>query len=58
MAKKSGYTPIYLVSPQIRSVVFTLLQREVPEPVVLSYNEIVPNVRVNVISSAILSTAA
>lgn len=56
--KKMGYGPVFLVSPQIRSVVFTLLQREVLEPVVLSYNEIVPNIRVNVVSSAVISTAA
>ena len=56
--KKMGYAPVFLVSPQIRSVVFTLLQREVLEPVVLSYNEIVPNIRVNVVSSAVISTAA
>lgn len=57
-AKNSGFMPIFLVSPQIRSVVFTLLQREVPDPVVLSYNEIVPNIKVNVISSAVISNAA
>jgi flagellar biosynthesis protein FlhA len=57
-AKNTGYTPVFLVSPQIRSVTFSLLQREVPDPVVLSYNEIVPNIKVDVISSAAISTAA
>jgi flagellar biosynthesis protein FlhA len=57
-AKNTGYTPVFLVSPQIRSVTFSLLQREVPDPVVISYNEIVPNIKVDVISSAAISTAA
>jgi flagellar biosynthesis protein FlhA len=50
-ARNAGYTPVFLVSPHIRSVTFSLLQREVPDPIVLSYNEIVPSVKVNVISS-------
>jgi len=36
---------------------FTLLEREVPDPVVLSYNEIVPEIRVNVIGTALLRAA-
>ncbi len=57
-ARKSTPAPVFLVSPAIRSVVFTLLERELHDPVVLSYNEISPNVRVNVITSALMSTAA
>jgi flagellar biosynthesis protein FlhA len=49
-ARKSTPVPVFLVSPAIRSVVFTLLERELHDPVVLSYNEISPNVRVNVIT--------
>ena len=57
-ARNAGYTPVFLVSPHIRSVTFSLLQREVPDPVVISYNEIVPSVKVNVISSAALAGVA
>lgn len=57
-ARNAGYTPVFLVSPHIRSVTFSLLQREVPDPIVLSYNEIVPSVKVNVISSAALAGVA
>jgi flagellar biosynthesis protein FlhA len=57
-AKGSIQMPVFLVSPAIRSVVFALLERELPDPVVLSYNEISPNVKVNVITSALISTAA
>ncbi len=53
-ASKMGYTPIYLVSPQIRSVTFALLEREVPAPVVFAYNEITKNIKVNVVVSALL----
>ncbi len=56
--KAQGYAPVYLVSPHIRSVTFALLQREVPDPIVLSYNEIVPSVKVNVVHSAMVSAAA
>ncbi|TAL39487.1 MAG: flagellar biosynthesis protein FlhA [Spirochaetes bacterium] len=56
--KQQGFAPVFLVSPQIRSVTFALLQREVHDPVVLSYNEIAPTVKVNVISSAVLASAA
>ncbi len=57
-ARNMGVAPIYLVSPQIRSVTFSLLEREVPDPIVLSYNEVAPNIRVNVITSALLPSAA
>ncbi len=53
-AGKMGYAPIYLVSPQIRSVTFVLLEREVPAPVVFAYNEITKNIKVNVVVSALL----
>ncbi|HOJ28506.1 MAG TPA: flagellar biosynthesis protein FlhA [Spirochaetota bacterium] len=56
-ARSAGFAPVYLVSPHIRSVLFTLLEREVPDPVVLSYNEIVPEIRVNVIGTALLRAA-
>jgi flagellar biosynthesis protein FlhA len=49
---------IYLVSPQIRTVIFTMLEREIPAPVVLSYNEISNNINVNVVGSALLNNAA
>ncbi len=57
-ARKAGHAPVFLVSPQIRSVSFSLLQREVLDVTVLSYNEIVATVKVNVISSAAISSAA
>ncbi len=53
-----GYTPVFLVSPQIRSVTFTLLEREIMAPVVLSYNEITSNIQVNVVVSALFTSAA
>jgi len=55
VSQNAGFIPIYLVSPQIRSVTFALLEREVKGAVVLSYNEIVPTVKVNVVSSAVLA---
>ena len=58
LSKNKGFTPVYLVAPQIRRVTFTLLEREVPAPVVLSYNEISSSVKVNVVVSALLSSAA
>ncbi len=54
-ARNAGFMPVYLVSPQIRSVTFVLLEREIPEPVVLSYNEIVPDIQVNIVTTALLS---
>jgi flagellar biosynthesis protein FlhA len=57
-SKAMGHSPVYLVSPQIRRVTFTLLEREVPAPVVLSYNEISSSVKVEVVVSALLSSAA
>lgn len=56
-ARSAGFVPVYLVSPNIRSVLFTVLEREVPDPVVISYNEIVPEIRVNVIGTALLRAA-
>ena len=55
VSQNAGFVPIYLVAPQIRSVTYALLEREVKGAVVLSYNEIVPTVKVNVISSAVLA---
>lgn len=57
-ASKMGFTPVFLVSPQIRSVMFALLEREVQAPVVLAYNEISKNVKVNVVVSALVPNAA
>jgi len=57
-SKNMGHAPVFLVAPQIRRVMFTLLEREVPAPVVLSYNEITSAVKVNVVVSALLSSAA
>jgi flagellar biosynthesis protein FlhA len=57
-SKKKGFVPVFLVSPQIRSVTFSLLQREIPDPAVLAYNEIVPNIKVNVVTSAAMENAA
>ena len=57
-AKNQGHAPIFLVSPQTRSVTFTLLERNIPHPVVLSYNEITNAVKVNVVVSALLQSAA
>jgi flagellar biosynthesis protein FlhA len=58
LSKNKGFAPVYLVAPQIRRVTFTLLEREVPAPVVLSYNEISSSVKVNVVGSALMSSAA
>jgi flagellar biosynthesis protein FlhA len=55
IASNAGFTPIYLVSPQIRSVTYSLLEREVKGAVVLSYNEIIPTVKVNVVASAVMA---
>ncbi len=57
-SKNMGHAPVFLVSPQIRRVTFTLLEREMPAPVVLSYNEISNAVKVEVVVSALLSSAA
>ncbi len=57
-SKNMGHAPVYLVSPQIRRVTFALLEREMPAPVVLSYNEIPNSVKVEVVVSALLSSAA
>jgi flagellar biosynthesis protein FlhA len=56
-AKESGHVPVYLVAPQIRSVIFALLERDVRDAAVLSYNEINPAVKINVISSSVLKSA-
>lgn len=53
-SSRMGFTPVYLVSPQIRSVTFALLEREVPSPAVLAYNEITKNIKVNVVASALM----
>ncbi|MDA3901769.1 MAG: flagellar biosynthesis protein FlhA [Spirochaetes bacterium] len=55
--KQIGYMPLYLVSPHIRSVLFSLLEREVSDAIVLSYNEIISNINVNVVSSAMMQSA-
>ncbi len=57
-SSQAGHSPVYLVAPQIRSVTFALLEREVPSPVVLSYNEITSSVNVQVVASALMSSAA
>ncbi len=57
-SSQAGHSPVYLVAPQIRSVTFALLEREVPAPVVLSYNEITSSVNVQVVASALMSSAA
>ncbi|MBN2160589.1 MAG: flagellar biosynthesis protein FlhA [Spirochaetes bacterium] len=56
-SKSMGHAPVYLVAPQIRRVSFNLLEREVPSPVVLSYNEISSSVKVEVVASALLGSA-
>jgi flagellar biosynthesis protein FlhA len=52
-AKGMGATPVFLVSPQIRGALFTMLERDIPSPVVLSYNEISKNAKVSVVASAL-----
>jgi flagellar biosynthesis component FlhA len=39
-------------------VTFALLEREMADPVVLSYNEVAPNIQVSVVSSALMPSAA
>ncbi|MCU0820860.1 MAG: flagellar biosynthesis protein FlhA [Spirochaetes bacterium] len=53
-ARDGGNAPIFLVSSRIRSVVFTLLEREMPDSVVLSYNEVSTNIKVGIIATALL----
>ncbi len=50
---KMGHSPIFLVSPQIRSVLFAMLERETQSPTVLAYNE-VGDSQVNVLASAMV----
>jgi len=57
-ASRMGFTPVFLVSPQIRSVTFALLEREVQAPAVLAYNEISKNIKVNVVVSALMPAIA
>jgi len=57
-AVKLGYSPVFLVSPHIRSLVLTLLEREIASPAVLSYNEINSGLKVNVVASALFPDAA
>jgi len=57
-SRNMGHMPVYLVSPNIRSVTFALLERELPFPVVLSYNEISNSIKVNVVASALMTSAA
>lgn len=57
-ARSMGYAPLYLVSPHIRSVLFSMLEREVPDASVISYSEITPNISVNVLSSALMKVEA
>ena len=47
--------PIFVVSPQIRSIIFTLLEREIQAPVVLAHNEISKNINMNVVAYAAIS---
>jgi len=44
-----GYNPILLCSPNTRSPVKNLLERFIPDLIVLSYNEIVPEVELKII---------
>ncbi len=57
-SSRMGFTPVFLVSPQIRSVTFALLEREVQAPAVLAYNEISKNIKVNVVVSALMPATA
>jgi flagellar biosynthesis protein FlhA len=56
-ASTLGFVPVFLVSPQIRRVTFNLLEREqdIQAPVVLGFNEISKNIKVNVVGSALIS---
>lgn len=56
-AKTSGFAPVFIVSPNIRSVLFNLIEREVPDATVLSYNEIAPNISLNAFTSAMINAA-
>jgi flagellar biosynthesis protein FlhA len=53
--KRAGYTPLYLVSQHVRSVLFSLLERDLPDSVVLSFNEIDPGLKVNVVVTAMMA---
>ncbi|MDR3236982.1 MAG: flagellar biosynthesis protein FlhA [Spirochaetia bacterium] len=56
-AKLAEHQPVFLVSPVVRRAVFTLLEREMTQPIVLSYSEINKNIRINVVISALLPAA-
>ena len=50
-ATSSGYIPVVLTTPQIRAHLRRLSERRVPNLVVLSYNEVAPEVPVTRIST-------
>ncbi len=57
-AVMSGYHPLVLTSPQIRSHVRRLCERRIPQIIVLSYNEVAPEVPVSRISTVRLQSAS
>ena len=57
-SRTMGIQPVFLVSPTLRSVLFALLEREISQPIIVSYNEITRNIKIKVIGSALLSSAA
>jgi flagellar biosynthesis protein FlhA len=50
-ASASGYNPVVLTTPQIRAHLKRLSERRVPNLVVLSYNEVAPEVPVSRIAT-------
>ncbi len=57
-AVSSGFHPLILTSPQIRSHVRRLCERRIPQIIVLSYNEVAPEVPVSRISTVRLQSAS
>ncbi|RJP35530.1 MAG: flagellar biosynthesis protein FlhA [Candidatus Omnitrophota bacterium] len=57
-AISSGYHPLILTSPQIRSHVRRLCERRIPYVIVLSYNEVAPEVPVSRITTVRLQSAS
>ncbi len=56
-SREMGHVPIFMVSPRIRGVTFSLMEREVPDATVLSYNEIASGIKVNIIATATSNAA-
>ncbi len=57
-AMASGFHPLILTTPQLRAHIRRLCEREIPRLIVLSYNEVAPNVPVTRIATVRLQSAS